>query len=305
MTETTPRLPNEANTSYWKDVRERAGGRGSVFGERMPDGRFSDIAAKLLPRLFSKKSILDLHKEAGHVEDWDNLVDLSTMQAARARALGELAGMPNWSQPMENGSMGHNLRKRKELEVTREANKKGTSPLAAVKPILAEVPKALKDAGFSRKIRRLASAPRGYAPQLIEVDRIVRKWEKTGRISNRNAAYLAVHYVSDLASGPTGTDWVTPSKRGSNEQIVYNVVDTRAEENNEKVDYTGIIQEIAAELQGTPLEGMNTHDAMAMLSHKIEDIFAPMIEKNIGRSVNPRKIPEMIDQKIREKIEQV
>lgn len=234
---------------------------------------------------------------------WGNIAEMSLVQVARTEVLGRWLDLPeDVIKDAKMGSFLHNVNKKEEIRVTREANAAGTSPLAAVKSERTKIEEILTDAAFSDRVISLASAPRGYAPQLLEVHRILEQQES---LSDDDLAYLAVHYVSDLATGRTGTDWVRPSYPVGDGQKV-NEVDYRAEENNRKTDYTQrIIHEITDELQGSPYEGMNTHNVMAILSHRIENVLAQRIQETTGETVDPFEIPELIDQKIKDRIAQI
>lgn len=114
-------------------------------------------------------------------------------------------------------------------------------------------------------------------------------------------AYLICHYADDLS---IGSNWVTPSRIDERGTRV-NIIDDRAEGNKAKPEYTTISQEIGQELgQGDPMfVRMDTHDAMALVSHMIERRLTEIIRQKTGEVIDPLCLPELVDQKIREAIE--
>lgn len=186
----------------------------------------------------------------------------------------------------------HDFSKRQEITVTKEANKTGNSPLTAVKAEQQESELSLQKAGFSDRVRRLASSTGGYAPQLIEAQRILDQ----PNISDEDWAYLIVHHVDDCSDE---ADWVRPSQVDDATGNRVNIIDYRAVRNKAKTYYNRISEEIGVELAHHPvLGGMNNHDSMSIVSHGIEQRLAQRIAERIGENIDPLEISELVDQKI-------
>lgn len=227
---------------------------------------------------------------------WGNVTEHCLVETARAEKLGKWIGLSDdLIRDMKIGAFLHDYSKRQEITVIREANKAGTSPLAAVKIEQQESEQLLIKHGFGNRIRRLASSAGGYAPQLIEAQRIL---DQTN-ISDEDWAYLIVHYVDDCS---VGADWVEASKISTDGTRI-NIIDYRAIGNKAKTDYNRISEEIGAELAYHPvLGGMNNHDSMSIVSHGIEKRLAERISERTGESIDPLLIPDLVDQRIIEDI---
>lgn len=235
-----------------------------------------------------------LTKDAATLKrEWGNITEHCLVQVDRVEILGRWIDLPeDLIMDMKLGAVLHDFSKRQEITATKEANQNGSSPLAAVKKVQAESEQILKDAGFSERVKRLTSASGGYAPQLIECQRILDQ----SILSDDDWAYLIVHYVDDCS---VGTEWVEPSRINPDGTRV-NIIDYRAIGNKAKADYNRISEEIGAELAGhSLLGGMNNHDSMSIVSHGIERRLAQRISQRTGENIDPLQIPELVDQKIR------
>lgn len=239
-----------------------------------------------------------LTKDAATLKrEWGNITEHCLVEAARAEVLGRWIGLPeDVILDMKTGAALHDFSKRQEITATKEANQNGSSPLTVVKKVQAESEQILNDAGFSERVRRLASASGGHARQLIECQRILDQ----AILSDEDWAYLIAHYVDDCS---VGAEWVEPSRMNADGTRV-NIIDYRVIDNKAKADYNRISQEIEAELVGHPLlGGMNNHDSMSIVSHGIERRLVQRIAERTGESIDPLLIPELVDQKIRQAIE--
>lgn len=247
---------------------------------------------------------IDMHYVSGQMtknlqtreRPWGNITEHCLVETSRAETLGKWIGLPeDLIRDMKIGAFLHDYSKRQEIIATREANKAGTSPLAAVKTEQQESEQLLIEHGFGNRVRRLASSAGGYAPQLIETQRILDQ----SILSDDDWAYLIDHYVDDCS---VGVEWVEPSRINPDGTRV-NIIDYRAIGNKAKADYNRISEEIGAELAGhSLLGGMNNHDSMSIVSHGIEKRLAQRITERTGESIDPLLIPELVDQRIKEGI---
>ncbi len=232
---------------------------------------------------------------------WGNVTEHCLVQVARVETLGRLMGLPEeLIADMRMGAVLHDFSKKQEIEATREADREGRSPLAAVKEKQVISEALMREKGISNRIIYLANSTGGYTPALIETKRILEKEELT----DEDLAYLICHYADDLS---IGSDWIVPN-RVSRVDITgkrVNIIDDRAEENKAKSTYFTIGKEIREELSVRCPEftGMDHHDVMAVLSHQIERILSQTIVQRTGKAIDPLKIPELVDEGIRQKIE--
>lgn len=244
---------------------------------------------------FRVRKGMKMHQATDQLEkgpdSWRNVTEHCLVQVARSETLGRLIGLPEeLVEDIRMGAILHDFDKKREITVTREANRRGDSPLSAVRSEHQRAEELLKTAGFSSEVRRLASASGVDAPQLIEAQSILGK----KNLSDEDLAWLVLHYVDDCS---IGSDWIQRGQDGKN------IIDYRMGQNKIKTDYIKISQEISQELVGHPkLGNMNLYDAGAFVSHQIEQRFAERIKEKTGEVVDPLTIPELIDQKIREDI---
>lgn len=178
--ETRERTPTENKTIYWAKMALSV--RNALLMHRVSDQMTKDPKTRERP--------------------WGNITEHCLVEVARVEVLGRWIGLPeDLVLDMKRGAILHDFPKRQEIEATREANQNGTSPLAAVKKVQAESEQILIDAGFDERVRRLASGS-GYAPQIIEAQRILDK----SFLSDDDWACLIVHYIDDCSIGSDGSN---------------------------------------------------------------------------------------------------
>lgn len=245
---------------------------------------------------FKVREGIKMHQRTGQLrkgpDSWRNVTEHCLVQVARSEVLGRLIGLPeNLMEDIRMGAMLHDFDKKQEITVTREANRRGDSPLFTVRIAHLRDDVLLESYGFNDNVRRLASASGIDAPQLVEAQSILDKKS----LSDEDLAWLVVHYVDDCS---IGSDWIQQGEKGKN------IIDYRMEQNKTKVDYVKISQEISQGLVGHPkLGNMNLYDAGAFVSHQIEQRFAQRIKEKTGEDIDPLAIPQLVDQKIKESIE--
>ncbi len=237
-----------------------------------------------------------MHQLTGQLEkganSWRNVTEHCLVQTARSEVLGNLIGLPeDLVQDMRVAAMLHDFDKKQEITVTKEANRSGISPLLSVRAEHIRAELLLERHNFSDRVIRLAGASGVNVPQLVQAQRILDQ----NSLSDEDLAWLVIHYVDDCS---IGADWVKRSQEGRN------IIDFRMEQNKSKPDYVRISQEIRQQLLNHPkLGGMNIFDAAAFVDRQIEERLAQKIVGKTGENINPLKIPELVDQKIRESIE--
>jgi hypothetical protein len=174
------------------------------------------------------------------------------------------------------------MRKKKVLA---EADKNHTSPLAAILEKDKRSDQRLRNYGLSEKVIWLASAAGGLPFELLECKRLLDKQDR----SDEELAYLIRHYNDDIS---VGSKWVQPG-----------VIDFRAERNKASAYNRSLSKEVEEFLKEDPFfGGMNNFDAMAAVSHLIEQCLAAEIFKRTGETIDPLQLPEIIDERVRLKI---
>lgn len=251
-------------------------------------------------------SAMRMHRVSGQIEKdpetrnrpWGNVTEHCLVEAARVEVLGRWIGLPpSIITEVKVGAVLHDFSKKQEIIVTKEANTSGASLLSVLEAEHAKSGHLLKEAGFSDKIVRLSGSAGGLVPQLVESQRILDK----PILSDDDWAYLLVHYIDDCS---IGSDWVKLSTVEEGGERI-NIIDFRARGNKANPTYEKVSQEATQQLQEYPeFEGMSNIDASSFVSHQIERRLAERIYEKTGELVDPYLIPELIDQKIREAIDQ-
>lgn len=218
-------------------------------------------------------------------------------QVGRVKGVGEWLGFPpDLIDDMEMAAFLHDYDKWEEILLYKELKKAGGPQLPAIIDQGKRGQQRLQDEGFSPRVVWLASAPGGLPGELTETYEVVTK----PTLTNNEWAFLISHYVDDIS---LGAKCVPPSRTNDKGQHV-NVVDDRAEGNKAKAYSSQSSIEVQTALADHPyFGGMNTFDAMAKVSHLIENRLAEEIERRTGEKVNPIMIPELIDARFRTKIE--
>lgn len=241
-----------------------------------------------------------MHQVTGQLDkgpdSWRNITEHCLVEVARAEVLGRWLGLPEGLiAEVRTAAFLHDYDKNREIAVNRAARAIGGPVYDALEEQAQESDDLLRSYGFNERVVRFASAAGGLAPQLFEVKRILDQPE----ITEDDWAYLLVHYVDDCSME---SKWV-PQNRVDETGRSVNVIDDRAEENKKKGAYAQITKENEDKLKGHPFfEGMNNFDAMAVVSHQIEQKLAQRIQEITGEVVDPLAIPELVDRKITEDI---
>lgn len=227
---------------------------------------------------------------------WGNVTEHCAVQVVRDEILGRWIGLPDdVISDIKMAAFLHDFNKKQEITATKKANKKGKSPLTAVKSEQKKAEKMLRKAGFSERVIKLSGAAGGYAPQLLEVQRILD--QKT--LSNEDWAYLLVHLGDDYS---INSAWIRLGIRDNDGNIIQNIIDYRAEDNKAKIAYEKIAREIEREFKDPRFKGKNVFDVMAVVSHQIEIRLVQRIMERIGVKIDPLIIPELVDQHIKNAI---
>lgn len=222
---------------------------------------------------------------------WGNVTEHCLVEVARAETLGTWIGLSaDLIGDIKTAGALHDYPKKDEITAIRDAEASGTSTVVAVREIHRNSNHMLEKAGFSNRVIKLANSQGGQASELLETKAILDK----ENLDPEDWAYLICHYVDDCS---VGSDWVRPSHIDQTGKKI-NIIDYRAEENKAKPAYKKVSEEIGKQLEGSVFEGMNNHDAMAVVCHQIEQRLAQRILQKTGEVIDPIEIPELVDKKI-------
>lgn len=244
------------------------------------------------------RQALELHKASGLWErkdgkrDWGNVSEHCLAEAAR---VGVLAGETGLSDGIRGdlimAAALHDVSKKEEILSARKAEAEGTSVVAELyRTEGAGKEEKLTIAGFSKRVAHLAEAAGGYPETQLEVKRILDQGES---MSEEDLAYLIMHYV-DAYTRDSG--WVESSgPDGQNDLDRRTLKTNRKYENWEKII-------IAERVPNEPLFTAGLSEAMRQAGHRIEALLAQRIESKTGRKIDPETLPEFVDGKIKDEI---
>ncbi|MBI3558763.1 hypothetical protein HY085_00030 [Candidatus Gottesmanbacteria bacterium] len=219
-------------------------------------------------------------------DSFRNAVEHCLVEVARVEVLGNWLKLPaDMVDDMKMGVFLHDFDKKQEIELFKKLKATGGPQLETIEKLAIHSNKTLKQNGYSARVVWLASAPGGLLSELKAVKNILDK----RALSNDDLAFLICHYVDDLS---IGSNWILPNRAENGQEI--NIIDERAAANKKKSYNSTLNQEI------TKVLGIDGFDAMAEVSHLIEQRLAKAIFEQTGETVDPLKIPEFIDEKIKQ-----
>ena len=229
-------------------------------------------------------------------KEWQNLYDHCLMEAARACVFAEMLHFnKGLKKDLVLAALFHDGNKRLEIAAIREAMQSGASSRAASNAATREYLRALKRKGMSRRIIRFVGLVGGAPDVLYTVKKILGKIS----LSAEDLAALAMHYIDDYT---VGGEWASPATRPLRGALV-NDVDRRMEKNKNNPNYKKIEAEDLKELLALRVfprmsSFASSFEAMAVVSHEIEKRLLSRVKAWEG--INPLRIPEIVDKKIRE-----
>lgn len=249
---------------------------------------FSGLALQL-------KESLRLHKEAGLWErkegkrDWGNVSEHCLVEVARSKIFADWLG---FSEGTEKNLMVaaalHDFNKRQEIQQVKKAIAEGKSNWDAFEESGEESKRKMEEAGFSETVIWLASSV-GHT-SFVETESILKKPE----LSEDELAYLVLHYTDEYTRG---SEWAIPAETDEEGSKV-NELDRRVDKNEANPNYDQLNEEGKAHFGGE-----TTFQAQRRIGHEVENRLAAIINQKREELINPKDLPELIDQDIRAKIE--
>lgn len=228
------------------------------------------------------RSALRLHQAAGLWErvdgkrDWGNVSEHCLVEAARSEVLAGWLGFDeNKKKELVTAAALHDFSKKLEKEITKAGGGTDESFDKAEREAL----RMLKDAGFGDRIIYIVSGAGTVDSVEITIPQILTK----GELSDDDIAYLVLHYIDDYT---IGNGWVKPAESLPNGGMI-NAFDRRMDD---------------LEVRYPELKQQGFIDKQREVGTQVEERLAGLISERTGQKIDPKLLPELIDQKIRERI---
>lgn len=243
----------------------------------------------------SVREMLKLHIEHGLLisknkinqgeENFKNVSEHCLVEAARVRTLARLIQLsPETIRELELAATVHDFFKRKEVEITKEQGGGWESFLESGR----QSDHILQENDMSPEFIHLASAMEPvYTPY---IDELLAKEQLT----DAEIAWLIMHYVDNYT---INAQWANEATQ-ENEMWI-NDTDRRTRKNANNPSYKKLDEESRAHLGGESL-----WECRARQLPLIEQKLANLIKDEKFKDLNPKQLPEVVDQLIREEIEQ-
>lgn len=212
--------------------------------------------------------------------DWGNVSEHTHVAAARCEIFADLLGL---SSSVKDSLMlaaeAHDFYKRGFKEATRNSPDPRGDTLCAEQ----ESMRIIGQSGLPKEtieiLNILGDANIPLAGKIVE----------QAELSELDLAKLALRYVDDYS---VGSDWVeTISPDGKNN------LDRRVDNNEAKPKY----RENSEQWRET-LGGESLHEAQRRVGHVVEAKLSQIISENIESPIQPSRLPEFIDENIRQRI---
>ncbi len=217
-------------------------------------------------------------------ENWENVTGHCLIEAARACVFADLLGFSTQlKKDLALAALLHDGHKKLEIEAIQEEIKNGGSGRAASLAVTKKYLEELATKGVPKRTIELI----GFAGGMPEVLFAAKEILDHASLAEDDVAALVMHYVDAYTKND---EWVESSSGNLND------VDRRAKKNKDNPNYKKIGEEIDRILRGQPFfSGMDSFEAMALLSHKIEEKFSELIVQKNGMHIRPFDLPQEID----------
>lgn len=227
-----------------------------------------------------------MHSQAGlwernpeHKRDWGNVSEHCLVEAARTDIFSDLLCFyVELRDDLKVAAALSDYFKKREKEMTKEvSNSKEAFALAEL-----ESHRLLKEAGFSDRVIYLADST-GTIKSISEtVPSLLKKTD----LNDDDVGYLVLHYIDDYT---IGSEWVTPTEILS-DGILKNAFDRRMDDLDRRYP---------------ELKESGFNDKQREIGLQVEQRLVGIISQRTNRQLNPKGIPEMVDQMIAQRIQSV
>lgn len=219
-----------------------------------------------------------------YIRDWGNVTEHCLAETARVIELAELLKLDEETRTdLIKASVLHDFFKKGEKRIALE---NGLSWESYDKASV-EADKAMRQAGVPQsQINLVDSVGHG---SLLKTQELLNREDLT----DQELAFLVMHYVDDYT---IDDNWVNPSRVENGQRV--NDLDTRMDRNEAHPRYQSI------NLEGRNyLNGETAYHAQRRIGHMIEEYLTEVIAQRSGVAIEPRMLPEFIDQRVRHRIQ--
>jgi len=250
------------------------------------------------------REALRLHKEAGlwarvgnAERDWGNVTEHCLVEVARVGVLADMLGLSHeMRDKLLRAAALHDVHKKTEKDMMNKAATNGGSVWTAYDEAASISTQNLHDVGIDPVTVRLAGAA-GHGV-LHEVEHMLDAPE----LSEEDIAFLALHYIDDITMG---TDWVAPAQVRE-DGTLQNALDFKMGEGNEGRIKPGSTYDLLNQAGSDHFGGDTTWRHELVVGRRVEEKLASLINAQTPQlSIDPMRLPEIIDNGIRDAIDKI
>jgi len=212
--------------------------------------------------------------EGPKAKRWENVSEHCLVVAARAEILAKWLALSEESRKeLFGAAILHDYNKKEEIEYT---GKNGRTP-ESFNEAYAMSTKKLVEAGFDSTTIEIADSV-GYA-SCAAIEEVLQK----PQLSEHDVARLILHYMDDYT---VNTDWVMPYDGTKNE------LDRRMDANTNNPKYAKFAE-------------LGLYEEQRRVGALVEAKLAELLSDHSIESVDPKQLPELIDQRLKIEIEAI
>jgi hypothetical protein len=234
------------------------------------------------------KNAFQMHKEMGlwkRVEGkrvWENVSEHCLVETARAEVFSQLLGLSDGlGKDLRLAAALHDFFKKDEVEIV-----KSSPTWEKFDQADRQEREIIRGAGFSDRVEKLVSCVGSSA--LLEIQEL----QKLPEFSEDDLACLVMEYLDDYTFNG---EWANPVVAKDGQKL--NEVDRRVDKNEANPMY----QLLNEEGKGY-FGGETTFQAQRRIAHRSEEILAREINQRNSLEIDPKDLPQFIDEKIKQKI---
>lgn len=262
----------------------------TLQNENLPEKSFEEKKREFFIKLgLSVREALKMHKKADlwgeGKEDWRRVSKHCLAETARAVVFSDLLKFPeDLKKDLITATVLHDFYKKQEIA---KADEKGLN-WQSMEQADKEAEDLLRKNGFSDRIIKLVGSVGSVS--LLETGRTLSK----DQLSQEDIACLIVHYLDDIS---IESNWVEPAEviegRGK-----INILDKRMDRSDVNPEYAPI-NEAGIKIFG----GKRTFQQQRDIGHMVEERLTAILGKSGETQIDdPKDLPYLIDEKIKEKI---
>ena len=242
---------------------------------------FQSIALKVKEGLVMHKK-MGLWKRLNGERAWEKVSEHCLVEAARSEVFSDLLRFSvDLKKDLRLAAVLHDFFKKNEVELVKDSPtwEKFDQADRAERRIIQEV-------GFDERVTKLVSAV--GTSGLLKIQEL----QKIPKLTEDDLASLVMGYLDDYT---VNSEWAEPATIKEGKKV--NEVDRRVDKNEANPMYK-LLGEQGREYFG----GETTFEAQRRIAHKSEEILTRKINKRNNLNLDPKDLPQFVDEKIKQKI---